>query len=157
GFRARRALASARQRGRPRRRLRAARRRTRPRGRGPDAPGGKGPRSPRPPPRGDERAPGQRRADGLVELATRVLDRGELPLRGGQRPHLSITASLETLCGDPGAPAALLDWGFPISGQALRRIARDAEITPILLSASGDPLHVGRKYRTATPKMNRAL
>ena len=110
-----------------------------------------------PRPKGDERSPGQRRADGLVELATRVLDRGELPLRGGQRPHLSITASLETLCGDPGSPAALLDWGFPISGQALRRIARDAEITPILLSASGDPLHVGRKYRTATPKMNKAL
>ena len=110
-----------------------------------------------PRPKGDERSPGQRRADGLVELATRVLDRGELPLRGGQRPHLSITASLETLCGEPGAPAALLDWGFPISGQALRRIARDAEITPILLSEKGDPLHVGRKYRTATAKMNRAL
>ena len=110
-----------------------------------------------PRPKGDERSPGQRRADGLVELATRVLDRGELPLRAGQRPHLSITASLETLRGDAGAAAALLDWGFPISGQALRRIARDAEITPILLSEKGDPLHVGRKYRTATARMNRAL
>jgi hypothetical protein len=110
-----------------------------------------------PRPKGDERSPGQRRADGLVQLASRVLDQGELPLRGGQRPHLSITATLETLCGNPGAPAALLDWGFPISGQALRRIARDAEITPILITERGDPLHVGRKYRTATPKMNKAL
>ena len=110
-----------------------------------------------PRPRQDQRSPGQRRADGLVELATRVLDRGELPVRGGQRPHLTITASLETLRGDAGAPAALLDWGFPISGQALRRIARDAEITPVLLSPRGDPLHVGRKYRTATAKMRKAL
>ena len=39
---------------------------------------------------------------------------------------------LETLRGDAGAPVALLDWGFPISGKALRRIALDAEITPIL-------------------------
>ena len=78
-------------------------------------------------------------------------------MRGGQRPHLTITASLETLRGDGGAPAALLDWGFPISGQALRRIARDAEITPVLLSPRGDPLHVGRKYRTATAKMSKAL
>ncbi|HSS48036.1 MAG TPA: DUF222 domain-containing protein [Thermoanaerobaculia bacterium] len=62
--------------------------------------------------KGDERTPGQRRADGLVELATRVLDSGELPARGGQRPHLTITASLETLRADPGAPAGLLDWGF---------------------------------------------
>ena len=62
--------------------------------------------------KGDLRRPGQRRLDGLDEVVTRVLDRGELPVRGGQRPHLTITATLETLRGDPGAPAALLDWGF---------------------------------------------
>jgi hypothetical protein len=107
--------------------------------------------------RDDERTPGQRRADALVEIATRTLDRGDLPVRGGQRPHITITATLETLRGDPGAPAALLDWGWPISGKALRRIAGDAEITPILVSTRGDPLHVGRKYRTATPKMSKAL
>jgi hypothetical protein len=48
-------------------------------------------------------------------------------------------------------------WGSPISGRALRRIADDAELTPILVGASGDPLHVGRRYRTATRKMRRAL
>ena len=105
----------------------------------------------------DKRSPGVRRADGLDEIVTRVLDSGRLPVRGGQRPHLTVTATLETLRGDPGAPAALLDWGFPISGKALRRIASDAELTPILLSRKGDPLHVGRKYRTATPKMRKAL
>jgi hypothetical protein len=95
--------------------------------------------------KGDERSAGQRRADGLDELARRALDSGELPARGGQRPHLTITATLETLRADPGAPAALLDWGYPLSGKALRRIASDAEITPILLSAKGDPLHVGSR------------
>jgi hypothetical protein len=107
--------------------------------------------------KGDERTPGQRRADGLVEVARRCLDSGELPVRGGQKPHLTVTATLDTLRADPGAPAALLDWGFPISGKALRRIAGDAELTPILLSQGGDPLHVGRRYRTATSKMRRAL
>ena len=105
----------------------------------------------------DRRTPGQRRADGLAEIAGRCLEAGDLPERGGQRPHLTVTASLETLRADPGAPAALLDWGFPISGRALRRIAGDAELTPILLSRGGDPLHVGRRYRTATRKMRRAL
>ena len=62
--------------------------------------------------KGDLRRSGQRRLDGLDEVVTRVLDRGELPVRGGQRPHLTVTATLETLRGDPGAPAALLDWGF---------------------------------------------
>src|SRR5262249_39851964 len=105
----------------------------------------------------DERTPSQRRADALVDIARQCLDSGELPVRGGQRPHLTITASLATLRADPGAPAALLDWGFPISGRALRQIATDAEITPILLDGKGDPLHVGRKYRTATKKMQKAL
>lgn len=107
--------------------------------------------------KGDERTPSQRRADALDEIVTRVLDSGQLPVRGGQRPHLTVTAGLETLRGDPGAAAALLDWGFPISGKSLRRIAQDAEITPIVLGPSGDPLRVGRRYRTATPKMRRAL
>ena len=105
----------------------------------------------------DPRSPNQRRADGLDEIVTRVLDSGTLPANGGQRPHLSITATLGTLKADPGAPAALLDWGFPISARALREIAGDAELTPILTNANGDPLHVGRKYRTATAKMHKAL
>ena len=107
----------------------------------------------------DLRSPAQRRADGLDEVVRRVLNSGVLPVRGGQRPHLVISASIQTLCGNPGAPAALLDWGmgFPLSGKALRRIATDAEITPILVDDRGDPLRVGRKYRTATMKMRKAL
>ena len=36
----------------------------------------------------DERTPAQRRADALVELARRRLDAGDLPERGGEKPHL---------------------------------------------------------------------
>jgi hypothetical protein len=41
----------------------------------------------------DERTPGERRAAGIIELAKRVLDSGELPVRGGVRPHLTVTAA----------------------------------------------------------------
>ncbi len=105
----------------------------------------------------DERSPGQRRAAGLAEIARRCLDSGELPVRGGVRPHITVTATLETLRGDPGSPAAELDWGFPISGDSLRRIACDADLTPILLSKDGNPLYVGRARRTASPRMRKAL
>ncbi len=105
----------------------------------------------------DERSPGQRRAAGLAEIARRCLDSGELPVRGGVRPHIIVTATLETLRGDPGSPAAELDWGFPISGDSLRRIACDADLTPILLSKEGNPLYVGRARRTASPRMRKAL
>src|SRR6266545_422280 len=36
---------------------------------------------------GDERPPERRRADALVELARRRLDAGDLPERGGEKPH----------------------------------------------------------------------
>ena len=106
---------------------------------------------------GDERTAGQRRADAFVEMARRTLDSGELPERAGQRPHISVIATLDTLRRAPGAPAALLDWGFPISARMLREIATDADLIPVLMSQGGDPLHVGRRYRTATRKMRRAL
>jgi hypothetical protein len=105
----------------------------------------------------DKRTPGQRRADGLVELATRVLDSGTLPVRGGERPHLTITATLEALRGDAGGPAALLESGFPISAEQLRSIAPDATITPVPMGPDGEPLPAARRQRTAARKMVRAL
>src|SRR5205807_302152 len=41
------------------------------------------------PARDDQRSPDQRRADAEVELARRRLDAGDLPERGGERPHLT--------------------------------------------------------------------
>jgi hypothetical protein len=62
---------------------------------------------------GDERLQPKRMADALVELAMLQLDRGRLPRMGGQRPHLMVTTSLDTLLGLPGAPAAeLVGAGF---------------------------------------------
>src|SRR2546429_5548922 len=90
---------------------------------------------------------------GLNEVVRRCLDSGRPPVRGGQRPHLTVTATLETLRGDPGSPAAEIDFGWPVSGETLRRIACDAELTPILVGRSGDPLPVGRRPRTAPPRL----
>jgi hypothetical protein len=105
----------------------------------------------------DERPPALRRAHAFNELVRRCLDAGELPVRGGQRPHLVVYASLETLRGEPGAPAAEFESGWPISRETALRLACDAELTQILVSKDGDPLHVGRRRRTAPPKMRLAL
>ena len=59
----------------------------------------------------DERTPAQRRADAMVELARRVLDAGDLPEQGGEKPHLLLTADLSTLRLAPGSRLAQLDWG----------------------------------------------
>jgi hypothetical protein len=45
----------------------------------------------------DQRSRRQRMADALVELAHHALDAGSLPSRGGVRPHLSLTTTLQGL------------------------------------------------------------
>src|SRR5215469_15769453 len=110
-----------------------------------------------PPARDDERTWPQRRHDAFGDLVRRQLDGGQLPQVGGQRPHLTLTASVETLARLPGSKAADLDWGQPVSAELLRRVACDCEVTCILVDENGDPLSVGRTRRTFTPAQRRAL
>jgi hypothetical protein len=59
----------------------------------------------------DDRTPMQRRAAAIGELARRRLDARDLPERGGEKPHLALVASVETLRLEPGSPMAQLDRG----------------------------------------------
>jgi len=111
-----------------------------------------GPRS-----RDDDRTPSERRAAGLVDLARWRLEAGDLPLRGGERPQLTLVARLETLRLEKGSPLAELDWGPLVTGETARRIACDASVTPVLVSSEGEILHVGRRRRTLPAATRRAL
>jgi Domain of unknown function (DUF222)/HNH endonuclease len=105
----------------------------------------------------DPRSPAERRADALVELADMVLDRGWLPASGGVRPHISITATIETLLRLAGAPAADADHVGPLSAEALRRLCCDSWISRVLLGERGVPLDVGREHRLVPPGLRRAV
>jgi Domain of unknown function (DUF222) len=108
--------------------------------------------------RGDERTPVQRRATAIGQLARRCLDAGDLPERGGERPHLMLIANVDTLRLEPGSPMAQLDWGPPlVTGRTARRIAEDAAVTPVLVEGTGNVLHVGRRSRTVPTAVRRAL
>jgi hypothetical protein len=109
--------------------------------------------------RDDDRTPNERRADAVGELARRLLDAGELPARGGERPHLVLVASVETLRLEPGSPMARLNWGQGplVTGRTARRIAEDASVTPVLVDGAGNVLHVGRRSRTVPAAVRRAL
>jgi len=80
----------------------------------------------------DDRTPGQRRVDALVELARRPLDGSKLGSAGGQRPHLVITASAETLAGLPGAPPAQMEGVGPIPIETAQRHACDPSVSWLL-------------------------
>ncbi|HKA09890.1 MAG TPA: DUF222 domain-containing protein [Candidatus Dormibacteraeota bacterium] len=105
----------------------------------------------------DERTPAQRRADAIVELARRRLDAGDLPERGGEKPHLLLTADLSTLRLAPGSRLAQLDWGPLVTGETARRLADDASITPVLVDDKGGILHVGRSSRSVPGRLRKAL
>ncbi len=85
-----------------------------------------------PPTRDDDRTPGQRRVDALVELARRPLDGSKLGTVGGQRPHLIITASAETLAGLADAPPAQLEGVGPIPIETAQRHACDPSVSWLL-------------------------
>lgn len=106
---------------------------------------------------GDDRNASQRRADALVELASRQLRAGALPEVNGQRPHLTITAPLATVEGVKGAPAGELAWAGPVVAETVRRLACDAAVTRVTLAENGEPLNVGRATRSIPPAIRRAL
>ena len=85
-----------------------------------------------PPTKDDGRTPAQRRIDALVELARRPLDGSKLGTAGGQRPHLVITASAETMSGLPDAPPAQLEGVGPIPIETAQRHACDASVSWLL-------------------------
>ncbi|MCZ7531383.1 MAG: HNH endonuclease [Acidimicrobiia bacterium] len=99
----------------------------------------------------------RRRADALVEVARRSLDSGRLPTSGGEKPHLSVVVSLETLEARSGAPAAEFDNGELLSGEAARRLACDAGVSRIITHGARQALDVGRRTPTIPPAIRRAL
>jgi hypothetical protein len=105
----------------------------------------------------DDRPRARRYADALVELAGHGLDAALLPRVGGQRPHLQVTTSLETLVGAAGAPAGMLERAGPIGTPTVQRLACDASVTRVLLGSDSAVVDVGRARRLPSGPTRRAL
>jgi hypothetical protein len=113
----------------------------------------------------DDRRPYDRRmADALVDVAWHHLDNGLVPQNAGQRTHLQVTTSLETLpLGPPRRsrgsvpPAAELEFSLPISAKAVERLACDCSVTRILLGSDSMVIDVGRARRVISGPARKAL
>jgi len=104
----------------------------------------------------DTRTPLQRRADALVELCRDHLDHQDTPMSGGEKPHVTLTVSIDALEGRAAQPCQLTETGV-ITPQAARRLACDAAVTPMITDNLGAPIDIGRRTRSIPPAIRRAL
>jgi hypothetical protein len=102
----------------------------------------------------DQRSPAQRRADALGEICRQWLDRSERPNVGGERPHLTVTVDGASLAKEGSAE---LDHAGPVPSGTARRIACDASVMRVVMSARSEPLDVGRRTPVIPPSMRRAV
>lgn len=101
----------------------------------------------------DERGREHRYADAFVEVCGHVQDTGVLP----QRPHLQVTASLDTLRAVAGSPAGDMEYSVPVSAATVQRLACDGTITRVVLAPESVVIDVGRARRVVAGAMRRAL
>ncbi|MBC2642723.1 MULTISPECIES: HNH endonuclease signature motif containing protein [unclassified Rhodococcus (in: high G+C Gram-positive bacteria)] len=125
----------------------------------------------------DDRTPGQRRADGFIELLRRYLNSGIAGEEGGERPHVSLHVNIRDLAENTGkstrgeenaaAPTdgglfavdgvAWTEWMGPLSIKTTRLLSCDSIYTPIMLEDDGAPLDLGASTRTVTKRQRKAL
>jgi len=104
----------------------------------------------------DGRSAPQRRADALCDLARTALDSGELPVQGGEKPHLLIHVAADRLGGGSGGLAETAS-GTVLSQAALDLLACDCAFSRIVFGPGSEVLDLGRKTRLISPALRRAV
>ena len=113
----------------------------------------------------DRRTAAQRRMDGLTAACQAALDSGQAGGRHGAMPHLSVLFDARGGGGpgeDPGDTGAdgpgtgRTANGTLLTAAQILTLACRAEIS-VIRWRDGLPLDVGRRYRTETPALRRAL
>jgi hypothetical protein len=103
----------------------------------------------------DQRTAATRYADAFIQ-AMRLAGAASPEVRG-DRPTVVATISLDALQAMVGALPGVLDTGAVISAGAVRRMACDALLVPVVLGANSEPLDVGRAAYVVPQAMRRAL
>jgi hypothetical protein len=106
---------------------------------------------------GNELAPSQRRADALVLLAESALAGGLDPGKAGERYQVVVHVDAPVLADPAEQGVSALADGQHVSAETSRRVACDASIVVMTHADDGSILDVGRKTRTISPGLRRAL
>jgi len=110
---------------------------------------------------GDEdRIPYPRRLAHAFGALLEHLDPAKLPAHGGDATTVMVTIDLESLKADlatGGLIDADLDTGNNLSATAIRRLACNASIIPVVLGGKGEILDLGRSRRLYSPAQRKAM
>jgi Domain of unknown function (DUF222)/HNH endonuclease len=105
---------------------------------------------------GDAATATQRRVDALGEICRQWLNVADRPIVGGERPHVTVTVSLEALQASRGEPGEM-DHVGPVPAEMARRLSCDAAVRRVVLAPSSEPLDIGRKTAVIPAGMRRAV
>ena len=104
----------------------------------------------------DPRLRGKRQADALTAILATAAGTGTaVPGHGDIKPHITVTIDLEDLRSGTGT--GRLIHGDTLSAAAVRRLACDAGIIPLVLGSNSEPLDVGTEHRFVTRAIRHAL
>ncbi|MBA8928517.1 hypothetical protein BC739_005734 [Kutzneria viridogrisea] len=93
----------------------------------------------------DTRTLPERQGDAFAEL----LETSTTPTEGGERSHIAVTVPYQTLRTGLGTAE--------LAPSAIRRLACDAKVLPVVLGSNSEPLDIGRISYTVPPHLRRAL
>ncbi|WP_410791708.1 DUF222 domain-containing protein [Kribbella sp. C-35] len=107
----------------------------------------------------DPRPRSKRQADALTAVLTTAAGTGSAaPSHGDIKPHITVTVDLEDLKSAAGTSGrGHLVHGDNLSAAAVRRLACDAGIIPLVLGSNSEPLDVGAEHRFVTRAIRHAL
>jgi hypothetical protein len=97
----------------------------------------------------DPRDHGTRMWDALVDACRQLTRTDVLPESHGTRPQIAVTMDLRHLTNSLVGVGVLVT-GESLSASAVRRLACDADLLPLVLGSDSQPLDVGRRARLVT-------
>jgi Domain of unknown function (DUF222)/HNH endonuclease len=97
-----------------------------------------------------------RRADALALMAESFLAHGAIEAAGAERHQIVVHVAQETL-RDRKAGCCEFEDGPSMAAETARRLACDASVVMLTENEDGEPLNVGRKTRTISAPLRRAL
>ncbi|WP_322936949.1 HNH endonuclease signature motif containing protein [Nocardioides bizhenqiangii] len=103
----------------------------------------------------EDRIPYPRRLGQAFCALLEHLDPTKLPQHGGDATTVMVTIGLESLRAELGVGSIV--GGEPLSATAVRRLACNADIIPVVLGGRGEILDLGRSRRLFSPAQRKAM